>query len=91
MEIGSKHQEAIPYCQKALSTCKSRLQRLTDEIKLLSESTERLATTNVDQIARQSSSASQSDSVSAKEAEVETLTGLSAELEKKASISPDAF
>ncbi|XP_055805023.1 uncharacterized protein LOC129873855 [Solanum dulcamara] len=83
LEIGSKHQEAIPYCQKALSTCKSRLQRLTDEIKLLSESAERLATTNLDQIARQSSSASQSDSVSAKEAEVETLTGLSAELEKK--------
>ncbi|KAJ8567210.1 hypothetical protein K7X08_019418 [Anisodus acutangulus] len=81
LEIGSKPQEAIPYCQKAISTCKSRLQRLTDEIKLLSA--ERSATTNVDQIARQSSSASQSDSVSAKEAEVETLTGLSAELEKK--------
>lgn len=83
LEIGSKTQEAIPYCQKALSTCKSRLQRLTDEIKLLSESTERAATTSVDQIARQSSSTSQSDSVSAKEAEVETLTGLSTELEKK--------
>ncbi|XP_016506474.1 uncharacterized protein LOC107824241 [Nicotiana tabacum] len=82
LEIASKPQEAIPYCQKAVSTCKSRLQRLTDEIKLLSESTERSAT-NVDQIARQSSSASQSDSVSAKEAEIETLTGLSAELEKK--------
>ncbi|KAG5624037.1 hypothetical protein H5410_009255, partial [Solanum commersonii] len=73
LEIGSKHQEAIPYCQKAISTCKSRLQRLTEEIKLLSESTERLATTNVDQIARQSSSTSQSDSVSAKEAELEDL------------------
>lgn len=83
LEIGSKHQEAIPYCEKAISTCKARLQRLTEEIKLLSESAEREATTNVDQIARQSSSASQSDSVSAKEAEVETLTGLSAELEKK--------
>ncbi|XP_010316172.1 NASP-related protein sim3 isoform X2 [Solanum lycopersicum] len=83
LEIGSKHQEAIPYCQKAILTCKSRLQRLTEEIKLLSESTERLATTDVDQIARQSSSISQSDSVSAKEAEVETLTELSAELEKK--------
>ncbi|MCD7448860.1 hypothetical protein HAX54_046954 [Datura stramonium] len=58
LEIGSKPQEAIPYCEKAISTCKSRLQRLTDEIKLLSESTERSATTNVDQIARQSSSAS---------------------------------
>lgn len=53
----------------------------------MSESTERLATTDVDQIARQSSSISQSDSVSAKEAEVETLTELSAELEKKASIN----
>ncbi|KAJ8546112.1 hypothetical protein K7X08_018695 [Anisodus acutangulus] len=83
LEIGSKPQESIPYCQKAISTCKWRLRRLTDEIKLLSESTERSATTNVDQIARQSSSASQSDSVSAKEAEVEKLTGLSAELEKK--------
>ncbi|KAK4346542.1 hypothetical protein RND71_032881 [Anisodus tanguticus] len=73
LEIGSKPQEAIPYCQKAISTCKSRLRRLTDEIKLLSESTERSATTNVDQIARESSSASQSDSVSAKEAELEDL------------------
>ncbi|XP_060192033.1 NASP-related protein sim3 isoform X1 [Lycium barbarum] len=83
LEIGSKPEEAIPYCQKAISTCKSRLQRLTDEIKLLSESAEKSTTPNVDQIARQSSSASQSDSVTAKEAEVETLTGLSTELEKK--------
>ncbi|KAM3252836.1 hypothetical protein T459_06653 [Capsicum annuum] len=82
LEIGSKTQEAIPYCEKAISVCKSRLKRLTDEIKLSSESAEKTAT-NLDQIARQSSSASQSDSVSAKEAEVETLTGLSTELEKK--------
>ncbi|GLT39071.1 hypothetical protein SLA2020_132790 [Shorea laevis] len=33
LEIGSKPQEAIPYCQNAISICKSRLQRLTNEVK----------------------------------------------------------
>lgn len=33
LEIGSKPQEAIPYCQNAMSICKSRLQRLTNEVK----------------------------------------------------------
>ncbi|KAL8160441.1 hypothetical protein V2J09_001978 [Rumex salicifolius] len=32
-EIGCRASEAIPYCQKATSICKSRVQRLTEEVK----------------------------------------------------------
>lgn len=57
LEVGSKAQEAIPYCEKAIATCKSRVQRLTDEAK------------SVDSVADKG--------------EIETLKGLSDELEKK--------
>uniref|UniRef100_A0A803MCP9 Tetratricopeptide SHNi-TPR domain-containing protein n=1 Tax=Chenopodium quinoa TaxID=63459 RepID=A0A803MCP9_CHEQI len=32
LEVGSRSQEAIPYCEKAISVCKSRMQRLLDEL-----------------------------------------------------------
>ncbi|KAL7094550.1 hypothetical protein ACP275_11G110800 [Erythranthe tilingii] len=60
LEIGSKPEEAIPYCENAVSVCKSRVQRLSDEVKNLS-----------------------GEPLAEKEAEIETLTGLSGELEKK--------
>ncbi|KAI3785009.1 hypothetical protein L1987_44117 [Smallanthus sonchifolius] len=85
LEIASKGEEAIPYCQKAISVCKSRLQRLKDESERSSGS---LPSGNAESAAtllnRQSSSASQTaDSVADKEKEIEILTGLSSELEKK--------
>lgn len=67
LEIGSKPEEAIAYCQKAISVCQARIKRLNDESKNSSEST--------------SSSTSASDTD--KQAEIETLTGLAGDLEKK--------
>ncbi|XP_065875126.1 uncharacterized protein [Euphorbia lathyris] len=81
LEIGSKPQEAIPYCERAISTCKLRLQRLMNEVKNSSESS---AVTEVDEGVQQSSSELQScKSVTDKEAEIETLTDLAGDLEKK--------
>ncbi|EEF40066.1 protein HGV2 [Ricinus communis] len=84
LEIGSKPQEAIPYCQRAISICKSRLQRLMNEVKDSSESAIASAVSELDDGVQQSSNGSQIDvSVTDKEAEIETLTGLSGDLEKK--------
>ncbi|XP_076953945.1 NASP-related protein sim3-like [Bidens hawaiensis] len=81
LEIGSKGEEAIPYCQKAITICKSRLNRLASEIS----SSGSVGPTNTESAGgQQSSSASQAtDSVADKEKEIEILTGLSTELEKK--------
>ncbi|XP_015890099.2 uncharacterized protein LOC107424754 [Ziziphus jujuba] len=75
LEIGSKPQEAILYCKKALSVCKVRVQRLMNEVK---------SSPDLDKGLQQTSATSQSSSsVSNKQEEIETLTGLSADLEKK--------
>ncbi|KAJ8764247.1 hypothetical protein K2173_005987 [Erythroxylum novogranatense] len=84
LEIGSKPQEAIPYCQKAISICKSRLHRLTNEVKSFSESATSSAISEVDEGIQQSSNGCQTgELLTDKEAEIETFTGLSGELEKK--------
>ncbi|KAL4581838.1 hypothetical protein LXL04_006370 [Taraxacum kok-saghyz] len=75
LEIGSKGEEAIPYCKKAIAVCKSRLERLKSEC---GESGSKGV------LGRQASNASQTnESVGEKEKEIEILTGLSSELEKK--------
>ncbi|KAJ0894064.1 putative tetratricopeptide-like helical domain superfamily [Helianthus annuus] len=85
LEIASKGEEAIPYCQKAISVCKARLQRLKNEIES-SSGTVPPGNAESAVLNRQSSSASQTaDSVADKEKEIEILTGLASELEKKAS------
>lgn len=72
LEVGSKPQEAIAYCQKATSVCKERILRLTNEVKCLPESV---------------SSASESDNpIEDKQAEIDILTGLSSELERKVNL-----
>ncbi|KAK9750026.1 hypothetical protein RND81_02G167700 [Saponaria officinalis] len=84
LEVGSKAEEAIPYCQKALSVCKSRLQRLTDDLKSTLASTTTSAASETVQVEGDSSVASQAnDSVSITQAEIETLMSLSGDLEKK--------
>ncbi|XP_059640623.1 NASP-related protein sim3 [Cornus florida] len=84
LEIGSKAQEAIPYCQKAISVCKSRVQRLTNEVRTSSGSTTTSAVHESDPTVQHSSSGGQpDDSATDKGAEIETLSGLSGELEKK--------
>lgn len=86
LEIGSKPQEAIPYCQNAISVCKSRLQRLRDEVKVSSGSASSSAASELDDGVQQSSNGAQTvKSVKDKEAEIETLAGLAEDLEKKAS------
>ncbi|KAF5961267.1 hypothetical protein HYC85_002476 [Camellia sinensis] len=73
-----KAQEAIPYCQKAISICNSRVQRLMNELNSLSGSTATSAASELDQTGQLSSNGSQSnDSIVDKKAEIETLTGLS--------------
>ncbi|KAL9260322.1 Histone-binding protein N1/N2-like protein [Drosera capensis] len=72
LEIGSKAEEAIPYCQKAISVCKSRVQRLTDELKSSSGPASEI-NNDVDQSSVGSLSY---NSGSDKQAEIETLTGL---------------
>lgn len=85
LEMGSKAEEAIPYCQKAISICKSRVQRLTNEVRI---STGTSAVSVSDHAVQMSSNGSQSNgSDMDKEADIEILTGLSLELEKKASVS----
>lgn len=81
LEIGSKPEEAIPYCQKAISVCKSRVQRLSDEAKNVSGSAEAPTTSETGITAQPS--AVVCDAVTDKETEIETLTGLCSELEKK--------
>ncbi|XP_028763980.1 nuclear autoantigenic sperm protein isoform X2 [Neltuma alba] len=62
LEVNSKPQEAMSYCQKAVSVCKERIYRLANEVKSLPES---------------------DNSIADKQAEIDTLTGLSSELERK--------
>ena len=84
LEIGSKPEEATPYCQKAISVCKSRVQRLMNEVKSVSESATSSTASELDQ--GLNSNVSESDnSVTEKGAEIETLIGLCGELEKKVS------
>ncbi|XP_062102280.1 uncharacterized protein LOC133812375 [Humulus lupulus] len=66
LEIGSQPQEAIQYCQKAISVCQARTQRLKNQANSVSESTSASSTSDTD-----------------KQAEIETLTGLAGDLEKK--------
>ncbi|GAB4847081.1 hypothetical protein Ancab_026090 [Ancistrocladus abbreviatus] len=90
LEIGSKAQEAIPYCQKAISVCKSRMERLMDEVKNSSGATSTFAVSEGDEDVNQSSDCSVSDnSVTEKQAEIKILRGFSGELEGKASALED--
>lgn len=78
LEIGSKPQEAILYCQKAISVCKARVQRLANEEKSFPD---------LDKGPHQTSIVSQSSSsMTDKHVEIDTLTGLSVDLEKKVSL-----
>ncbi|KAF6166544.1 hypothetical protein GIB67_005406 [Kingdonia uniflora] len=74
-QIAELPEEAIPYCQKAISVCKARIQRLTNEMKSsVGSASTTITSQNVDQSA---------DGYQADASEIETLTGLSGDLEKK--------
>ncbi|KAM1179387.1 hypothetical protein ACFX2J_018432 [Malus domestica] len=84
LEIGSKPEEAILYCQKAISTCKSRVRRLMLESRSLTESTTSLPASVLEPGVTLSSNMTKSDNIVTDiQAEIETLTGLAGDLEKK--------
>ncbi|XP_074309127.1 uncharacterized protein LOC141643736 [Silene latifolia] len=84
LEIGLKTEEAIPYCQKAVSACKSRVHRLMDVIKTTPASMPGSAASETTQVGCHSAVASQPDDIVAStQAEIETLTSLLGDLEKK--------
>ncbi|KAH9622477.1 hypothetical protein KSS87_017612 [Heliosperma pusillum] len=79
-EVGSKAEDAIPYCQKAISVCKSRIQRLMDKTTSPCAST-----TTSETVGDGVHSSVSSKSETLIQWEIETLTSLSSDLEKKAS------
>nr|XP_010909346.1 protein HGV2 isoform X2 [Elaeis guineensis] len=83
LELGSKIEEAIPYCEKAISLCKSRLQRLKENAAKSIDS----AATNGDPMSdtdkRGNCSSEPSSGLSKLEEEIDFLGGISTELEKK--------
>ncbi|OIW10976.1 hypothetical protein TanjilG_22783 [Lupinus angustifolius] len=81
LDVGSKPEEAFAYCQKAISVCKAQLQRLTNEVKSFPDSTS--AAAELDQDVQTSIGSESGNSIADKQAEIETLTGLASELEKK--------
>ncbi|KAF1873476.1 hypothetical protein Lal_00027514 [Lupinus albus] len=81
LDVGSKPEEAFAYCQKAISVCKAQLQRLTNDVKNFSDSTFDAA--ELDQDVQTSIGSESGNSIADKQAEIETLTGLASELEKK--------
>lgn len=81
--MGSKADEAIPYCEKAIMICKSRVDRLRKEVNSKSDEG---ALSVIDHVNIQPTVIPQSGNDSSdKEVEIETMTGLTSELEKKAS------
>ncbi|GAB2279697.1 hypothetical protein Dimus_014339 [Dionaea muscipula] len=83
LEFGSKAQEAIPYCQKAISVCKTRMQRLIDEMKSSCGSkSSSVSEVNCD-LNHSSLSSLSGNSGSDKQEEIDTLSDLAGELEKK--------
>ncbi|MFQ6634226.1 hypothetical protein Gotur_011144, partial [Gossypium turneri] len=86
LEIGSNPKEAIPYGQKAISVCKSRVQLLTNEIMIstgLASSSAASELGDGEQLSKGSPSVL---SVKDKEAEIDNLVGLAEDLEKKANL-----
>ncbi|XP_020217647.1 NASP-related protein sim3 [Cajanus cajan] len=80
LEVSSKPQEAIAYCEKATSVCKARLHRLTNEVKSCSDLT---SASELALDVKTCPGSESNNSVADKQAEIETLKGLSSELEKK--------
>ncbi|KAL1188886.1 hypothetical protein V5N11_001001 [Cardamine amara subsp. amara] len=84
LETGCQPKEAIPYCQKAMLICKTRMERLSNEIKGVSESATSSTVSEIDEGIQQSSNVPYIDkSTSDKEAEIRILGGLAEDLEKK--------
>ncbi|KAH1082192.1 hypothetical protein J1N35_021953 [Gossypium stocksii] len=83
LEIGSNPKEAIPYGQKAISVCKSRVQRLTNEIMISTGLASSSAASELGDGEQLSKGSQTILSVKDKEAEIDNLVGLAEDLEKK--------
>ncbi|KAK1276300.1 hypothetical protein QJS04_geneDACA016065 [Acorus gramineus] len=79
LEAGSMMEDAIQYCQRALSVCNSRLQRLKEEVE---KSTVTDASNSMENGGQPSDGASDS-SVFKREKEMETLSALSTDIGNK--------
>uniref|UniRef100_A0A804KP66 Uncharacterized protein n=1 Tax=Musa acuminata subsp. malaccensis TaxID=214687 RepID=A0A804KP66_MUSAM len=83
LELGSRIKDAIPYCEKAISLCKSRLQRLKENTTSL--------TTPAEAVGNSVSGSEKSDNLTAEDArfssnfveEIELFSSILIELEKK--------
>lgn len=85
LEIGSNPKEAIPYGQKAISVCKSRVQRLTNEIMISTGLASSSAASELGDSEQLSKGSQTVLSVKVKETEIDNIVGLAEDLEKKAS------
>ncbi|KAL5987170.1 hypothetical protein ACLOJK_041167 [Asimina triloba] len=87
LEVGEKAEDAVPYCQKAVSVCKARLQRLMDEVKNSASTTATIvdtsSTSDSNQKEKQPEVAIPDSSASESEREIESLGGLLSDLEQK--------
>ncbi|MBA0770142.1 hypothetical protein Gotri_018814 [Gossypium trilobum] len=86
LEIGSNPKEAIPYGQKAISVCKSRVQLLTNEIMISTGLASSSAASELGDGEQLSKGSPTVLSVKDKEAEIDNLVGLAEDLEKKANL-----
>ncbi|KAF5191779.1 Tetratricopeptide repeat (TPR)-like superfamily protein [Thalictrum thalictroides] len=83
LEVGSKPEEAITYCKKAISVCEARAQRLKDEVKKATDSVGTVIADDNQKVDQGPNALDSGASVLGKEAEIETLNGLLDELGKK--------
>ncbi|KAK8270641.1 hypothetical protein V6Z11_D11G209500 [Gossypium hirsutum] len=83
LEIGSNPKEAIPYGQKAISVCKSRVQLLTNEIMISTGLASSSAASELGDGEQLSKGSPTVLSVKDKESEIDNLVGLAEDLEKK--------
>ncbi|KAJ6813563.1 NASP-related protein sim3 [Iris pallida] len=81
LEVGGKVEEAIPYCQKAISVCKSRLKRLSEDVNLAGLPVHN-ATSASDEGGNQVSSEAGADPCIEEDEKV-ALSGVLSELERK--------
>ncbi|KAJ0981789.1 hypothetical protein J5N97_010044 [Dioscorea zingiberensis] len=79
LEVGSKVQEAIPYCEEAISLCHSRLGRLKEEAINTKDSLSNDLSANPDTV----KSGNQLQGVCDPVEEIDVLSGILSELEKK--------
>ncbi|PPD71985.1 hypothetical protein GOBAR_DD31113 [Gossypium barbadense] len=86
LEIGSNPKEAIPYGQKAISVCKSRVQLLTNEIMISTGLASSSAASELGDGEQLSKGSPTVLSVKDKESEIDNLVGLAEDLEKKANL-----